>query len=51
MGTKAAAATSIFVKAMSSVTEKEFLFIADHPFLFLIVDQTKNIYFIGTFYN
>uniref|UniRef100_A0A914Z4W6 Serpin domain-containing protein n=1 Tax=Panagrolaimus superbus TaxID=310955 RepID=A0A914Z4W6_9BILA len=52
-GTKAAAATLVEDElcCYEEPAEIEFEFLADHPFLYLITDKTKNIYFIGTFYN
>uniref|UniRef100_A0A914Q4W0 Serpin domain-containing protein n=1 Tax=Panagrolaimus davidi TaxID=227884 RepID=A0A914Q4W0_9BILA len=52
-GTKAAAATlgGLQYIAKYESTIKPPKFIADHPFLYLIVDQHKHIHFIGTFYN
>uniref|UniRef100_A0AC35G4Z1 Serpin domain-containing protein n=1 Tax=Panagrolaimus sp. PS1159 TaxID=55785 RepID=A0AC35G4Z1_9BILA len=52
-GTKAAAATLVEEElcCYEEPAECEFEFIADHPFFYLITDATKNIYFIGIFYQ
>uniref|UniRef100_A0A914Y203 Serpin domain-containing protein n=1 Tax=Panagrolaimus superbus TaxID=310955 RepID=A0A914Y203_9BILA len=49
-GTKASAAT-MMEEGLLRYDEPNFEFIADHPFLFLIADETNNIYFIGSFFN
>uniref|UniRef100_A0AC35GR80 Serpin domain-containing protein n=1 Tax=Panagrolaimus sp. PS1159 TaxID=55785 RepID=A0AC35GR80_9BILA len=49
-GTKAAAAT-VLEDIYISNDDGTFQFIADHPFLYILADKNKNIYFVGTFYN
>ncbi|VDP41001.1 unnamed protein product [Soboliphyme baturini] len=51
MGTKAAAVTGFEMVAMSALIEREpVVFTADHPFMFIIIDNRyKNILFIGRY--
>ena len=52
-GTRAAGATEVdmLLSYEEPTDDTPFKFVADHPFLYLIADNQKNIYFIGTFYG
>lgn len=48
-GTEAAAVTVTLITPMSLFTEKEIDFVADHPFLFFIKDESTGVVlFIGS---
>lgn len=49
-GTEAAAATAATITSKSASVRGDNLFIADHPFVYFIVDKTDNsVFFQGTF--
>lgn len=46
-GTEAAAVTAVMFRAAGFVPDRRFHFVADHPFLYAIVDQADQPWFLG----